>query len=491
MANQISSPSSIPPEGTSQIFVNTPDKPSEGFKEIFVNQNSQPEQKTTTAGNKLHTSGKAKPVEQRNEKSRTAEDDRSEPTFVTPPEKTSVETDASPEDQPDFDGDTYPVTDLFNTETGLETYALTDADLAEPVPVEPVAVESATTVVSQQAISDEDASTTGISELAALQAGQYGAPLTTDAAPKVTSQVEIAALNTRPFTQPIDADMGDEKANVVPATSGVTSSRVAEQVQSSVVPATSSGVLQHAVRQAVKHETTSDVASGLADQKEDGADIVPATSAATLSAERLAELRQIQAYTDNMVARANDGNSSASNQSIDIAAMTARLDKSATTTPVGQPALHAAPHQLNFTEKGWESSFGQNIQWMNANNIKSAQIRINPAELGPVKIDLTMNKDHLSLQIHATHQITRDTLEAALPRLRSELADQGFSNANLDMAGQGQKQHARQHTDDETSSFSGDTAIPSDDDTDAAAVVPATSAMNLMSGSVSLLDTFA
>ncbi len=488
MANQIFSPGSIPLEGTSQIFVNTPGNPGEGFKEIFVNQNSRTETSAATAGKKLPPSGKDNPVERRNEQSRTAQDDSWEPTFVTPPEKA----DQSSDDQPivaadaDFDGETYPVTDLFTADAGIEAYALTDADLAEPIAIEPVAVEATTTAVAQQPPGDEE-TTAGITELAALQAGQYAGPVAVDASQKAASRVEIAALNTRPYTQPLDTGLADDAAEIMPATSGVTATSLnAEQAQSNVVPATSSGVLQNAIRNVVKDEA----ASNLPAQANDEPETIPATSAATLSADRLAELRQIQAYAENATARANDGSNSTSNQSIDIAAMTARLDRS-TATAAGQHAIHTAPQPLNVTEKGWEAAFGQNIQWMNANNIKSAQIRINPAELGPVKIDLSMNKDHLSLQINATHQITRDTLEAALPRLRSELADQGFSNANIDMADQGRDQQAGQHGADDESSFSGDAILPAEEDNDAAAIVPAASAANLMSGSVSLLDTFA
>ncbi len=487
MANQIFSPGSIPLEGTSHIFANTPDNPSGGFRDIFVNQSSREDTATTTKGNKLQPTGKDKPVSQQDEQSRTAQDEDWEPTFVTPPEKNSGPSDdqAISTAEGGFDGEAFPVADLFDDDTSLQTYALTDADLAEPIRIEPTAAEDATAILTPEIDASEDASV-GIAELAALQAGQYTDPVAVGGTHKATTQVEIAALNTRPFTQPIDADPMNKMAEVMPATSSVTASINADQAHSAAVPATSSGILQSAIRGVAKDETANSLTETNAEP-----DIVPATSASTLSAERLAELRQIQAYADNMVARANDGSSGSTNGSIDIAAMTARLDRSTPSTAAGQAALHTAPQSLNFTEKGWESAFGQNIQWMNANNIKSAQIRINPAELGPLKIDLTMNKDQLSLQIHATHQISRDTLEAALPRLRSELADQGFSNANIDMADQDQGQHAGQHSGDDDASLNTDNAMPAEEDSDAAAIVPATSAANLMSGSVSLLDTFA
>lgn len=99
-------------------------------------------------------------------------------------------------------------------------------------------------------------------------------------------------------------------------------------------------------------------------------------------------------------------------------------------------SLTLTPQTLNIRDRGWENGFSQNIQWMASKDIKSAQIRISPAELGPIQVELTMNKDQLSLQLHAHHAITRDTLEAAIPRLRAELGNSGFQQVNVDVGGQ-------------------------------------------------------
>jgi len=487
MENPVFSANTIPPEGTSQIFVTPPGGAGGGFHEIFVDQRSLPADTAPGKGSDLQAGGNDAPTQPADVNDTTRADDEWEPTFVTPPneEAATDEAEAQPifVETPGFQGEAYPVSALYSSDA-LEVHTLTDEDLAEPVLIEP---DIGTTVNTSTTQSVEQAPI-GIDELTQLATGDYADEIVQTGA----ARVEVAALDTRPFSQPLatEAAVADDAATPRPATSGVTTTTATaatgQPADPGVVPATSSGTLQAAVRDAVKSEQPPVVE---AEATGDGADVVPATSSGTLNSERLAELRQIQAYADNTTARANDGSNGRSD-TIDIAALNTRLDRAHAPAPSQHAPMQNTPHALNFTEKGWEQSFGQNIHWMSANNIKSAQIRINPAELGPVRIDLTMQKDQLTLQINATHQITRDTLEAALPRLRAELAEQGFSNAHIGMGQPGGEQRGGHHE----ATQEGDAvpqAAPADDGDDAVEIVPATSAANLMSGSVSLLDTFA
>ncbi len=502
MESQALSPASFALEGTSQIFVNTPSSRSDTFKEIFVDQSRESRPAPAPRGENLQAAGKRQPRQSKDENRLTENTPTEEPRarnedlpiFVDPP--TSVD-------------ETYPVASLYDETSGLEVYSLTDEDLAAPVLVkvpavattvaetqdasaaEPVLVE-ASAVAETQAVPAAEAEEAELTGLAALAAGNYAEPIIDD----TPARVEVAALTTRPFTRPIEpavnnaGDLADEA--IMPATSSVTTnaSPLPSQPQATTVPATGSGLVEAAVREAIgKGDEAQETAAGADDPLQK---MVPASSSVTLSAERLAELRQIQAYAENMTARANDGSNGDAPDQIDIAAMSARLDRASAPAHAGQPlASQTAPQPLNITEKGWEKAFGQNIHWMSANNIKAAQIRISPAELGPVQIDLTMHKDQLSLQINATHQIARDALEAALPRLRSELSQQGFANTDIGMSDQGRDQNGGQQGQDSDTPLIDEPPTQLEESSDAGEVVPATSAINLMSGTVSLLDTFA
>lgn len=96
---------------------------------------------------------------------------------------------------------------------------------------------------------------------------------------------------------------------------------------------------------------------------------------------------------------------------------------------------------LNFRQGGWENSLAQNVSWMTGNNIKTLQVNITPAELGPIHIHASMDQDKLSLQINAQNGVTRETLEAAIPRLRELLGESSFSAVNVDVSSGGRDQN--------------------------------------------------
>ena len=56
-----------------------------------------------------------------------------------------------------------------------------------------------------------------------------------------------------------------------------------------------------------------------------------------------------------------------------------------------------------------------------------AELRLHPAELGPVNVRIEMNADQASVQIVAASPETRTALEQSLPQLRDLLASQGIT----------------------------------------------------------------
>lgn len=95
--------------------------------------------------------------------------------------------------------------------------------------------------------------------------------------------------------------------------------------------------------------------------------------------------------------------------------------------PVGTPA--------------WEDGFANRIVWMARSDVQTAEIRLNPPELGLIEVTLTLSGDHnsqASVQFSAAQATTRDAIESALPRLREMMQENGIAlgQASVD-AGQG------------------------------------------------------
>jgi flagellar hook-length control protein FliK len=67
---------------------------------------------------------------------------------------------------------------------------------------------------------------------------------------------------------------------------------------------------------------------------------------------------------------------------------------------------------------------------MAKNDIQSAELHLNPADLGPIEITLTLggdDKTQATVQFSAAHAATREAIETALPRLREMLQENGIT----------------------------------------------------------------
>jgi flagellar hook-length control protein FliK len=60
----------------------------------------------------------------------------------------------------------------------------------------------------------------------------------------------------------------------------------------------------------------------------------------------------------------------------------------------------------------------------------NAEILLNPRDMGPIRIAISMDADAASLEIAADHAQTRAAIEASMPALRQMLADQGVRLAD-------------------------------------------------------------
>ncbi|MGR2737484.1 flagellar hook-length control protein FliK [Billgrantia sp. Q4P2] len=95
----------------------------------------------------------------------------------------------------------------------------------------------------------------------------------------------------------------------------------------------------------------------------------------------------------------------------------------AQTTPFAQTSL-AAPVQ----SPAWPSQLGQQlVQFARQGGERQVEMRLNPAELGPLSVTLKMTEQGAQAQFLSAHAQVRQVLEQAIPQLREALAEQGIS----------------------------------------------------------------
>jgi len=83
----------------------------------------------------------------------------------------------------------------------------------------------------------------------------------------------------------------------------------------------------------------------------------------------------------------------------------------------------------------------ERVVWMAGQKLDRAQIRLNPAHLGPISVDVSVGEDGANITFTAQHAVTREALEQALPRLREMFSGSGLALAGADVSGQGPDTH--------------------------------------------------
>ncbi len=75
----------------------------------------------------------------------------------------------------------------------------------------------------------------------------------------------------------------------------------------------------------------------------------------------------------------------------------------------------------------WAADFSQKVVWLAGRESQSAQMILNPPQLGAVEVRLTVSGTEAGAQFFSPHQGVREAIEAAIPRLRDLMAEAGLS----------------------------------------------------------------
>ncbi len=75
----------------------------------------------------------------------------------------------------------------------------------------------------------------------------------------------------------------------------------------------------------------------------------------------------------------------------------------------------------------WDQQLGQKVVWMAAGGDQSATLTLNPPDLGPVQVVLTVTNDQADAAFMSAQPEVRQALEAAMPRLREMMSEAGIA----------------------------------------------------------------
>lgn len=111
------------------------------------------------------------------------------------------------------------------------------------------------------------------------------------------------------------------------------------------------------------------------------------------------------------------------------------------------PRVPGAP--VAMQQNGWTEAVVDRVMYLSSQNLKSADIQLDPAELGRLEVRIHMSQDQTQVSFASANAAVRDTLEAQLHRLRDMFTQQGMSQPDVSVSdptlgrgwqGQGQNQ---------------------------------------------------
>lgn len=130
-----------------------------------------------------------------------------------------------------------------------------------------------------------------------------------------------------------------------------------------------------------------------------------------------------------------------------------QLNAAQNATITGAVSTNQISPPLNTS--AWDKAVGQKVIWMVGASMQSAELTLNPPDLGPLQIVLNVTNDQANATFISAHPDVREALEASLPKLRQMMDDAGVQlsgfSVNAEASHQGQQSREFRHSSPSTS----------------------------------------
>lgn len=104
-------------------------------------------------------------------------------------------------------------------------------------------------------------------------------------------------------------------------------------------------------------------------------------------------------------------------------------------TPVrADPASPVLTVQTPLFKPDWSEAFNSNILVLVKDQVQTARLNLNPPELGPIEIRLSVQNDHTNIHFFSQHGVVRDVIEDAFPKLRELMSSSGINLGDVNVS---------------------------------------------------------
>lgn len=126
--------------------------------------------------------------------------------------------------------------------------------------------------------------------------------------------------------------------------------------------------------------------------------------------------------------------------SSDPAAFMQPMQQVAQAAAAAQPAS-AGPVEARIMQPvgtpEWNQAIGQRVLWMVGQEQQSASLTLNPPDLGPVRVVVSVSNNHASANFFSANPDVRQALEGSLPRLREMMEGAGIQLGQAQVGAEG------------------------------------------------------
>lgn len=106
------------------------------------------------------------------------------------------------------------------------------------------------------------------------------------------------------------------------------------------------------------------------------------------------------------------------------------------TSMASTPAQLVIDINIPVLDPQWGTMLNERVTWMASRNIQNAEIRMSPPELGPLRVQVSIDEGSAQVNFDAQHAMTREAIELALPRLREMLSENGLLLTDVSVSDQ-------------------------------------------------------
>ncbi len=161
-----------------------------------------------------------------------------------------------------------------------------------------------------------------------------------------------------------------------------------------------------------------------------------------------------------------------------IAALSTAQTTVATATAKPQLAIGTP-----FQQAQWGEAVTERVMWLSSQGLQEAEIHLNPAELGPMQVKVSVANEQAHVSFVVSNTSVREALDQNAIRLREMFDGEGINLVDVDVSDQSQQQAGNSERDTNRQGFAGEGNDPS--------VIEGETAISSHSNGASLLSLYA